>query len=371
MNRVPINGNAKSCPSEVGEKNVMRQSIRTILASAVLAVATLPFAGCSAMKNGDMATVKPVTANQRVGSVYLLRGFIGVFSTGIDSLGKQLADKGLNAQVFQESQWSSLADQIIAKYRASPDHEPIVLIGHSYGADSVIRISRKLNDAGVKVQLAVTLDPVTPPRVPDNIELVYNLYQSNGALDNLPWLRGIPLKPEDNTTVALRNMDIRKDRTDLLESGLDHFNIEKKPKIQQDVIAQVMKVCEPRPMWTTRIAARNVAMMQRQTTPLVAVVPLSNPVTPATPATPVTAAVTPASTAITSAPAGTAPVVAATPVADQPKPAAAPTVVTSVADPSLEFVPTTLLMSKSSGDDSDVVPGLVIQTQRVVLGSNK
>ena len=226
-------------------------TIRNTIASASLALIALTGAtGCSGMKNGDMAKVAPLTANDRVGSVYLLRGWIGVFSTGIDSLGTQIADAGIHSEVYQEAQWSKLADTIIAKYESEPNHEPIVIIGHSYGADDSILITRRLAEHNIKVDLVVTLDPVTPKKVPSNVNLVYNLYQSNGALDNLPWLRGIALTADTPGPMALKNMNIRTDRTDLLDDGnIDHFNIEKKPKIHQDVIAQVMQVCQPRPQW--------------------------------------------------------------------------------------------------------------------------
>jgi hypothetical protein len=213
--------------------------------------------GCSAMKQGSLEAVKPVTAKQRVGSVYLLRGWIGIFSTGIDSLGEKINAAGIHAEVYQESQWSELADAIIRQYEREPSHEPIVIVGHSYGADDSILITRKLAEKNIKVDLVVTLDPVTPRKVPSNIRLAYNLYQSS-ALDGLPFLRGIPLTPDSPGPVTLKNMNIRTDRTDLLEDGLDHFNIEKKEKVHADVIAQVMKACPPRSVWTANQAPRQL-----------------------------------------------------------------------------------------------------------------
>ena len=227
-------------------ENCMRTATKLILLTATLALLT--GTGCAATRNGSMASVTPVTSNQRVGSVYLLRGWIGVFSTGINSLGDKLKADGVNAQVYQEAQWSELANTIVAKYEKTPNHEPIVLVGHSYGADDSILITRKLAEHNIKVDLVVTLDPVTPKKVPSNVNHVYNLYQSS-ALDGLPFLRGIPLTPESPGPVALDNLNIRKDRTDLLDSNLDHFNIEKKEKIHADVIAQVLKVCPPRAAW--------------------------------------------------------------------------------------------------------------------------
>jgi len=238
------------------------------VAAVALAVGGVGPTGCSSMKPGRMAAVTPETTEQpRVGTVYLLRGFIGVFSTGIDRLGERIDAAGVHAEVFQESQANALAAQIAANYKGKADPEPIVIVGHSYGADSAVKIARRLTEHGVKVDLIVTLDPVTPGKVPANVGLVYNLYQSNGALDNLPWLRGIPLTADTPGPVALRNMDIRTDRTDLLEPGLDHFNIEKKEKVQADVVAQVLNVCQPRAAWAAGRALRNQVATARDATP--------------------------------------------------------------------------------------------------------
>lgn len=232
----------------------MRYPGKHLLACTLLLSALLSGVGCSGMKNGSMAKVQPITQNERVGSVYLLRGWIGIFSTGIDSLGEKINGKGVHAEVFQEAQWSALANAIIKKYENEPNHEPIVIIGHSYGADDAILVSRKLAEKNIKVELVVTLDPVTPRKAPANIQVAYNLYQS-GALDGLPFLRGIPLTADQPGPVVLKNLNIRTDRKDLLESGLDHFNIEKKEKVHNDVIAQVLNVCQPRSQW---LASRSV-----------------------------------------------------------------------------------------------------------------
>jgi hypothetical protein len=195
--------------------------------------------------------VNPISEAPRAGNVYLLRGFIGVFSTGIDDISKQLNHHGVNAMVFQDDQWSSLATTIRKRYADAPQSEPLVLIGHSYGADDVVRIARELNRDNITVDLLVTLDPVTPPSVPPNVKHCVNIYQSNGLWDRLPWLRGVPLETEQDGATALANYNIRTDRTDLLEPGVDHFNIEKKRKIQDEVLRLVAITCPPRSAWST------------------------------------------------------------------------------------------------------------------------
>lgn len=210
--------------------------------------------GCADISPGNLSDVQPVTeiSYPRVGNVYLFRGFIGVFSTGMNDLNEQLQAEGVRSHVYQADQWSRVADEIIRQYKSRPDAEPIVLAGHSYGADNILRIAQKLKEQNVKIDLIITLDAVTPPKVPANVTKVVNLYQSNGAMDNLPWLRGIPLEAERPGSVVLINQDIRKDRTDLLEPGLNHFNIEKHQKIHAEVIRQIKQVCVPRPIWAMR-----------------------------------------------------------------------------------------------------------------------
>lgn len=215
--------------------------------------------GCAAVpKNGDLSLVQTASNEPRAGNVYLLRGWIGVFSRGIDDLGDKLEQQGVRTVVFQADQWGDVAQAIEAKYSkvplSSPSREPLVLVGHSYGADNVVRISRELRDKGIAVDLLITLDPVTPPNVPGNVARTVNIYQSNGVADALPFLRGIPLTPE-TPAVQIANLNVRTDRKDLMAGEhVDHFNIEKKPAIHQEVIRQVETVCLPRTQW---LALRN------------------------------------------------------------------------------------------------------------------
>ncbi len=241
--------------------------------------------GCAHIPPGELTAIRPVAdaGHPRVGNAYLFRGFIGVFSTGMNSLGEELNQQGVTAHVYQSDQWSSVADTIETAYRnKNSSREPIVLVGHSYGADNIVRIAQKLKDKNVDIDLLVTLDPVTPPKVPANVKQVVNLYQSNGALDAMPWLRGIPLEAEPPETpaahnnVKLANVNIRKDRTDLLDDGLNHFNIEKKEKIHGEVIKQIKQVCLTRPEW---LARRTPATLPPT---VVARTAMATPATPAT-----------------------------------------------------------------------------------------
>jgi hypothetical protein len=85
--------------------------------------------------------------------------------------------------------------------------------------------------------------------VPANVKWCHNVFQTNGIWQPVPFFRGVPLEKEEGSTGLLENLNIRKDRTDLLEPNTDHYNIEKNPKIHKDVIAQIEKVCPPRAQW--------------------------------------------------------------------------------------------------------------------------
>ncbi len=224
----------------------MTHRVSSLLKPFILMLVTGMLVGCHIPPNGAMANVEPVSTKQRVGNAYLLRGWIGIFSTGIDTLTDKLNAVGIRASVYQDTQYHELGDEIVKKYSAARSHEPLILIGHSYGADDVIRIARKLDENKIPVDLVVTLDAVTPPDVPGNVRICYNLYQSNGIMDKFPFLRGIPLTKEEKSAVKLTNVNIRTDRPDLLDPGTDHFNIEKLPRIHDEIVRQVLAVCPPR-----------------------------------------------------------------------------------------------------------------------------
>jgi len=206
--------------------------------------------GCSipVVNPGDLAAVQPASGAPRAGNVYLVRGWLGVFSTGIDTLGEKIKATGLHDAVYQEAQWRDLAAAITEKYKGVRDPEPLVLVGHSYGADDVIAIAREVGKANITVDLLVTLDATSPPSVPANVRHCYNLYQT-GLLDALPVMRGIALRADADFKGRLDNVDIRAMRKDLVEDDLNHFTIEKKDKIHQDAIKQILAVCPPRAQW--------------------------------------------------------------------------------------------------------------------------
>jgi hypothetical protein len=200
------------------------------------------------MKQGNMDWVQTNTDAPRAGHVYLVRGFIGLFSFGIDRLTNEIEASGVRSHVFQEDQHKTLSDTIVQAYRANKDHEPICLIGHSLGANDVIEIAQALDKQGVPVDMLVTIDATEYRDVPKNVAVCYNYYQPS-IFDGTGILRGIPLKQEPGSTGKLYNYNIRKERSDLMEWDTTHVNIDKNEKIHREVIAHLQEACPPRAQW--------------------------------------------------------------------------------------------------------------------------
>jgi hypothetical protein len=213
-----------------------------------------------------MDWVQPQSSAARAGNVYLVRGLIGVFSTGMDDLAGKLNHEGVRARVFQDNQNSYLADAIVKEYKGVKDPEPLILIGHSYGADDVVKISRVLAENGIKVDVLVTIDATVPPHLPANVVVCYNYFQSQPT-DAIPMFRGIPLTQDNPSAGKLYNWDIRKDRLDLLEPGTNHINIDKNPLIHEAVIKQVLEVCIPRRAWAAAHGGTELARTASDTLP--------------------------------------------------------------------------------------------------------
>src|SRR5438445_10821318 len=62
--------------------------------------------------------------------VYLLRGWFGVFSTGLDNLSAELRSKGIKAETVGHMAWKTTVSNII-KWHDSSTSGPLVLVGHS------------------------------------------------------------------------------------------------------------------------------------------------------------------------------------------------------------------------------------------------
>jgi hypothetical protein len=163
----------------------------------------------------------PARAEPRV---ILLRGWFGVFSTGLDALADTLKAKGIRAEVLGHLSWKTAADEILRE-RAEGKTDALVLVGHSQGANNVIDMARMLEARNVPVALLVTLAPYRQDPVPANVLRAVNYYQSSG------W--GAPLSAGPGFKGKLSNVDVAEDST------ISHVNIDKSARIQADVAREI------------------------------------------------------------------------------------------------------------------------------------
>lgn len=164
--------------------------------------------------------------------VYLLRGGLGVFSLGLDALADKMNDEGFTTHVHLHLYWRSVAGSI----RNRCVQTPIVLVGHSYGADDVIKIASQLEMWGITVDLLVTLDPVLPAPIPKNVRHSVNLYCAKGFMGFVPIWRGVPVYGENGNLVGnVENIDVRN-RPDIAEPGVSHGTIDDSPLIHQHIL---------------------------------------------------------------------------------------------------------------------------------------
>lgn len=172
-----------------------------------------------------VSTTAEAAGGKRPGHVYLLRGILNVFSLGMDQLAYKLEAVGVATTVANHTSWRGLADDMAANYRAG-NREPIILMGHSAGADATISIARRLQGSGVPVALIVNFDPVSPDPVPPNVKQVVNYYVPAG------W--GAAVAADKQFKGQLANVNEN--------SKTNHFSIDKDDGLQRQAIARVLAV---------------------------------------------------------------------------------------------------------------------------------
>jgi hypothetical protein len=188
----------------------MRRRLATL---ALLAVAALVAFGSGA------------EAAQARAHVYLFRGLADVFSTGMDTLTDELNRRGVYATSHSHTEWQALADSAAAAYKAGKEG-PIILIGHSLGADAVMEMADYLGDRAVPVALVIPFDGTQSFPASANISHVVNFTQRDYAyMRKGPGFRG-----------TLVNVDLSSD------PDIGHLNIDKSPRLHARAISEVLAV---------------------------------------------------------------------------------------------------------------------------------
>jgi pimeloyl-ACP methyl ester carboxylesterase len=160
--------------------------------------------------------------------IYLLKGLADVFSSGMDFLQAKLQARGITGEVHSHADWEKLAETAAAKWH-SGSHGPIIIIGHSLGADAAIQMARKLGEAGVPVALLATFSPVDSGPANANVARAINFFQANSAWHG-------QITRGSGFHGALENVDLSD------APGITHFNIEKADSLHAQTIAKVLAI---------------------------------------------------------------------------------------------------------------------------------
>jgi len=160
---------------------------------------------------------------QASGHIYLLRGLAGIFSTGLDSLDEKLLQRGYASTVHGYDSYEALATEAARLQKSGKG--PIIIIGHSLGADAAVFMAEKMKSAGARVALIVTFGPTMNLVAPSNVAHVVNYYTGNTLVTKGPGFRG-----------TISNVDLNA------APDINHLNIEKSNRLQASVISKIQAI---------------------------------------------------------------------------------------------------------------------------------
>jgi len=161
--------------------------------------------------------------------VILLRGWFGVFSTGLDSIADQLRAQGIEAEVAGHLSWSNEIAEIL-RQRSAGQTGPLVLVGHSQGANNVIDMARSLESHNIIVDLLVTLSPYNQNPIPANVVKAINYYQSPG------W--GQAIAADHGFRGKILNFNLADDLS------IAHINIDKSARIEAEIVHEITALAQ-------------------------------------------------------------------------------------------------------------------------------
>lgn len=222
---------------------------RRCFLSALLLVSSISLSGCIDL-SGSRATYtkqamrqrlveaskkkKPEKIRYRGAEVHTMRGGLGIFSIGMNQLRDKTA-KQYHIPSYS-TMWYNAGDVsqfIIHRYYQQNDHRPVILIGHSLGANEQIKVARNLETAGIPVALLVTVDAVSQTIVPANVKQALNLYKPGFV----PMFSGLKLRAVDPQKTKIDNVNVAL----LKNVRVNHFTIDKDALVQAMILDRVQK----------------------------------------------------------------------------------------------------------------------------------
>jgi hypothetical protein len=154
--------------------------------------------------------------------VYLLRGFLNVFSLGMDDLAAKLQADGISATVMNHADADLIASRIVTSYNGG-DHGPIVMVGHSLGADAIVDVADAVARYNIPIALLVLFDGTESHEIPTNVASAIN------------YTKHFMIAPAIGSGGVISNVDFSAD------ANIDHLNIDIAPSLQTQTLNYILQ----------------------------------------------------------------------------------------------------------------------------------
>ncbi len=156
--------------------------------------------------------------------VYFFRGGFDVFSTGMNQMAAQLRGQKIKASAHSFTAWRGIAEDIVQRSKKKKVSYPIVVLGHSFGADVVPEFANYLGRNGIATELVVGFDPTGRRTFTKGAKKAVNYRTHMGG----HYTKG------DGFRGKITEIDVST-----RYRGANHVTIEKVDAIQNDVLASV------------------------------------------------------------------------------------------------------------------------------------
>ncbi|WP_028380114.1 hypothetical protein [Legionella cherrii] len=183
----------------------------------------------------QVKTVKASKTQSYRGEVHTMLGGLGLFSTGMRTLsGTVVEECNIPAPSNMWYNAGNVTRSIVSYYQKHKMHRPIILVGHSLGANEQIKVARNLDKAGIPVDLLVTVDAVSQTIVPPNVKHAMNFYKPGFV----PMFSGLKLRAVNPEKTRIDNINVAT----IKGIEVNHFTIDKDPVVQAMIMDEVKKV---------------------------------------------------------------------------------------------------------------------------------
>lgn len=217
---------------------MLRLTLQKLFMLAVVAVVAslfLGFDGQRPVPGPSIASAQRVNTPPAAiehGYVVVLRGLMNIWSRGMDTVAKELQARGVRVHLDNHRYWKQLAEELAKQYEADKSVAPIIIVGHSLGANAAVLMADKLGQFRVPVRLIVAFDGLshsedTQAYISYNVQEVLNFYNSR--------VLGMEMVPGKGFSGKIDNVDVQGIK------GLGHIKLDKNPELQARTISLVMQ----------------------------------------------------------------------------------------------------------------------------------